>query len=126
MEGIELWLNADDLTIEDILNKTGKFDSHKLLDSPPTWPWKVRPLENRLDNDATELNILGHFLTLWDTLVEDFTKSWEHLDYFSSHFRPFSPITGSLKNKEYKPTEQRTDGQTNGQADPVIKMRGCI
>jgi len=39
--GLEFWLNADQLTIEDILDNTGNFDSHKLIDSPPTWRWRV-------------------------------------------------------------------------------------
>ena len=58
----------------------------------------------RSDNDASEVDILGHFRTFWDNL-EDFMTSPEQLDRFPSHFRPFSPIIGSL-------TDGPTDGQT--------------
>ena len=60
----------------------------------------------RLDNDASEVGILGHFGTFWDNLghfgtfwdnSEDFLTSLDHLDGFPSHFRPFSSIIGSLK-----------------------------
>ena len=57
---------------------------------------------HHLDNDASELEILGHFETLWDN-SEDFLTSVEH--FFPSHFRPFSLIIGLLKK-----TDQRTDG----------------
>ena len=38
------------------------------------------------------------------------------IDCFPSHFRPFSPIIGSLKKTR--------DGQTDGRTDLFIEMRG--
>ena len=55
----------------------------------------------------------NNFATLWDN-KEDFTTSLEHLDCFPSHFRPFSPIIGSLQKRV---TDRRTDGRINGQTD---------
>ena len=63
----------------------------------------------RSDNDASFLDTLGHSGTFWDDL-EDFLTSLEHLDCFPSHFRPFSPIIGSLKTKRI--TDGPTDGRT--------------
>ena len=37
------------------------------------------------DNDASEVDTLGHFGTFWDN-SEDFLTSLEHLDCFPSHF----------------------------------------
>ena len=39
----------------------------------------------RSDNDASELDILGHIGTFWENL-EDFLMGLEHLDSFPSHF----------------------------------------
>ena len=75
----------------------------------------------RSDNDASELDILGHLGTLCDN-SEDFLTSSEHLDCFPCHFRPFSPIIGSLKKKNLG----RMDGRTNGRIEPHIEMQGCI
>ena len=74
-----------------------------------------------LDNDVSEVDILEHFGTFWDILghfgalrdkLKDFTTSLEHLDRFPSHFRPFSPIIGSLKKTRYGRTDGPTDGPT--------------
>ena len=68
----------------------------------------------RSDNDASELEILGHLGTFFDILghIETIRKTcrrvFKPLDCFPSHFRPFSPIIGSLK----KTRSGRTDGQT--------------
>ena len=51
---------------------------------------RERKKQVRSDN---EVDILGHFGTLWDNL-EDSTTSLEHLDRFPCHFRPFSSIIG--------------------------------
>ena len=59
------------------------------------------------DNDASEVDILGH--------LAQFGK---HVDEFgafrlSSHFRLFSPVIGSLRKKTRDgPKNPRTDGQT--------------
>ena len=67
----------------------------------------VVKIKVRLDNDVSELEILGHVGTCWDILgqSEDFLTSFEHLDCFPKHFRPFSPIIGSLKEMRYGPTD---------------------
>ena len=65
------------------------------------------------DNDATEVDILGHlvtFQTFWD-IMEQF-GSLERTDRFLGHFRPFSSIISSLKRKRYGRMDGRTDGQT--------------
>ena len=61
----------------------------------------------RSDNDASELEILGYFETFWDK-SEDFLTSLDHWDCFPSHFRPFSPIIGSLREKKTRdgPTDR--------------------
>ena len=73
------------------------------------------------DNNASEVDILGHFGTFWDILghlgtfwdnSEDFLTSLDHFDYFPSHFRPFSSIIGSFKKTREGRTDRRTDGQT--------------
>ena len=71
--------------------------------------------KKKKNNDASGLDILGHFGTYWDNL-KDFATSLEHLDCFPGHFRPFSSIIGSLKKKRVP------DGRT----DPLIEMRGRI
>ena len=72
------------------------------------------------------MGILGHFLTFSDILrhfgtfrdnSEDILTSWEHLHCFPSHFRPFSPVIGSLKKTRYGPTDGRTDGPTDRRTD---------
>ena len=68
-----------------------------------------------LDNDVSEVDILGQIWTFCDNL-EDFTTSKKNLDRFPSHFRPFSPIIGSLK----KTCFGQTDGRTDGRADWFI------
>ena len=57
---------------------------------------------------GTFWDILGHIRTVSDN-SDDFLTSLGHLDFFPTHFRPFSPIIGSLKKKRYR----RTDGPTN-------------
>ena len=66
-------------------------------------------------------DIWGHFEIFWDILT-----SLEHLNCFPSHFRPFSPIIGSLKKRTDGPTDRRTDGPTDRRTDPPIEMRGRI
>ena len=66
--------------------------------------WKKKK-QVRLDNDASELDILGHIGTFWDFL--------EHLAGFRSHFQPFSPIIGSSnKCGTDGPTDRQTDSWT--------------
>ena len=79
---------------------------------------KVADLKNhekreqvRSDNDASEWvfwDILGHIGTLWDVLGQ-FGTFRDILGQFGSHFRPFSPIFGSLKQTRYGRTDERTD-----------------
>ena len=47
----------------------------------------------RLDNDASELDILGHFRTFWDN-SDDLLTSLEHLDCFLVIFDHFLPCPG--------------------------------
>ena len=68
-----------------------------------------------LDNDASEVDILGHVGTFWDN-SENFMMWLKHLNSFPSHFGLFSPIFGSLDNKKHVPDgpmDQRTDGRTD-------------
>ena len=74
-------------------------------------------IQVRLDNDASELDILGRFGTSLDILghfgtIRKIYWRVEHLDCFPSHFRPFSPVNGSFERTRYGPTDRRTDGQT--------------
>ena len=68
------------------------------------------------ENDASEVDILGHFGIFWDN-SETFLTSLEHLDCLPSHFRPFVPVIGPLK---------KTDDRTDGRTDLLIEMRGRI
>ena len=61
-------------------------------------------------------DILRHFGTFRDN-SEDILTSWDHLDCFPSHFRPFSPVIGSLKKTRSGRTDGRTDGPTDGRTD---------
>ena len=54
----------------------------------------------RSDNDASELDNMGHFGTFWDN-SEEFLTNLEHLECFPIPLRPFSPIIGSLKKTRY-------------------------
>ena len=64
------------------------------------------------ENNASEVDILGHLGTFWDN-SEAFLTSLEHLDCFPSHFRPFSPIIGSLKKMRDGRTDRRTKERTD-------------
>ena len=61
-----------------------------------------------LGHFGTTWDILGHFGTLWDNL-EGFSTSLEHLDRFPRHFRPFSPVIGSMKLTRDRQPAGRTD-----------------
>ena len=65
---------------------------------------------------GTFWDIEGHLETLWDN-SEDILTSLEHLDCFPSHFRPFSPVIGSLKKTRDRPTDRQTDGPRDGGTD---------
>ena len=57
---------------------------------------------------------------------EDCLRSLEHLDYFPSHFRPFSPIIGSLKKMRDGRTDARTDGLFYRDAWTHLKTSICF
>ena len=65
------------------------------------------------DNDASEMDILGHFETYWDNSK----NCLKHIDCFPSHFRPFYPVLGSFKRTRSGATDQRTHGPTDAYRD---------
>ena len=77
------------------------------------------------NNNASEVEILRHCETFWDH-VEDFMMNshLEQLDCFPSHFRPFSPIIGSLKKNRVP--DPRSHGRKDGRTEPLIEMCGRI
>ena len=76
-------------------------------DFSPLQAYKVRAYNKQVnsDNDASEVDILGHLRTswvIWDN-SEILLMSLEHSDSFPMHFRPFSA---------HWEIRRRTDGQT--------------
>ena len=80
-----------------------------------------------LDNDASEVDILGHFGTFWD-ISGQFGTIWktlmslEHLDFSQS----FPTMFTHNRLTEKKMRSGRTHGPTDGRTDPPIEMRGRI
>ena len=95
--------------------------------------WKLKQKQQvRSDNDASKLDILGHFGTFRDN-SENFLTSLGHSDYFPSPFRPFSPIiilkfvhcttlsvwiqTNHIQVIEKQTRSGLTDGSRDGRTD---------
>ena len=77
------------------------------------WLQQQQPFSPIIGSD-----IFGHLETFRDN-SEDILTSWEHLHCFPSHFRPFSPVIGSLKKRV-------PDRPTDGPTGTLIEMRGRI
>ena len=65
-----------------------------------------------LDNDVSELDILGHIGRFWDNSRKPF-EELEHLACFSSHFLHVHPLSAYRKT---------CDRRTIRQTDPLMEM----
>ena len=67
--------------------------------------------------------------TLWDNLrqfgrlFDEFGAPGKEGECFPSHFRPFSPKIGSLKQMRYGRMEVPTDGKTDRQTDAWTRLK---